>query len=137
MPQVSATGEFSGELNGRAGHILYREAAKEIPIYWELSVHKELDGSRSYGVSVTCDFQYWAMPKAEPISEKHQLEILAALRVWLHTQGKRSSIDLPKDLSEDPDNCLYKGCHRRRIKGIYYCGQHFDLSCLVNIRKKN
>jgi hypothetical protein len=134
MAQVGAIGEFSGELNGRDGHILYREAAKEVSIYWELSIHKELDGSRSYGVSVTCDFQYWTRPKAEPISEKHQLEILAALRVWLHTQGKRSSIDLPKDSSEDSDDCLYKDCHRRRIKGVYYCRHHFDLSCLMNIR---
>jgi hypothetical protein len=134
MAQVSAVGEFSGGLNGRDGHVLYREAAKEISIYWELSVHEELDGSRSYGVAVTCDFQYWARPKSEPISEPHQLEILAALRAWLHAQGKRSSIDLPHNLSEDSGDCLYKGCHRRRIKGIYYCRHHFDLSCLVSIR---
>jgi hypothetical protein len=130
----SSIGEFSGALVGRDGHILYREAAKELTIYWEMSVHNESDGSRSYGVSVTCDFQYWARPKGEPISEHRQLEILGALREWLHIQGKRSNVDLPSHLSEDSANCLHSGCHRRRLRGFYYCRQHYDLSSLANIR---
>jgi hypothetical protein len=127
-------GEFSGGLAGRAGHIIYREPPRELQIYWEMAIHKEQDGSRSYGVTVTCDFQYWSNPRAEPISELHQLEILIALREWLRIRGKRSDIDLPHDLSEEHEHCLWKGCNRNRIRNYYYCREHFDLSSLARIR---
>jgi hypothetical protein len=127
-------GNFSGELTGRAGHILYREPQREITIYWESMVQKNQDGSKVFGVSVTCDFQYWSNPKGDPIAEGCQLVLLRALRDWLHDQGIRSSIDLPSDLSEAPENCLWKHCHRNRLKNIYYCEQHFDMASLVSIR---
>jgi len=86
-------GGFSGDLTGRAGHIIYQEPPRELTIYWEMMVLKNQDGSQTFGVSVTCDFQYWSNPKGERISEERQLVLLRALRDWLHVQGKRSSID--------------------------------------------
>jgi hypothetical protein len=105
-PYDVGIGNFFGRLTGRAGHIIYREPPKELTIYWEMTVKKELDGSRSYGISVTCDSRYWSKPRGALISGEHQLELLAALREWLHARGMRSSIDLRLDLSEESTKCL-------------------------------
>ncbi len=106
-----AVGEFLGELKGRSGHILYREPPKELKMYWERGE-----------------------PKGETLSEQHQLAILTALRQWLSAQGARSSIDLPDDVSEESINYVWRDCRNPRLSGYYYCRQHFDLSCLANIR---
>ena len=127
-------GEFTGELSGRSGHIFYRESAKELTIYWEMMAREESDGSRSYGIAVTCDFQYRAAPKSEAISEQGQVELLRGLREWLHFRGKRTNIELPNDLTEEPLRCLWKGCHRHRLRNHYYCEHHFEVSCLEAIR---
>jgi hypothetical protein len=127
-------GEFLGELIGRDGHIVYREPPKELKMYWERGVHNEMDGSQSYPVLITCDFRFWLKPKGETLSEQHQLAILTALRQWLSAQGARSSIDLPKDVCEESANCIWRDCRNHRLSGLFYCRQHFDLSCLANIR---
>jgi hypothetical protein len=127
-------GSFFGDLTGRAGHIIYREAQRELTIYREMMVKKNQDGSQTFGVSVTCDFQYCSNAKGEPISEERQLVLLRALRDWVHVHGKQSSIDLPPDLTEEPENCLWKGCHRSRLKHFYYCMHHYDVASLVSIR---
>ena len=129
-----AIGDFSGGLTGRAGHLIYREPPRELTIYWEMAVDKDHDGSRVYGVTVTCDSQYWSRPRGEPISEQHQLALLTALRNWLRAQGTRSNIDLAPDSSEEPAQCLWAGCDRNRLNHYYYCRLHFDISCLVRIR---
>jgi hypothetical protein len=129
-----AVGEFLGELKGRSGHILYRESPKELKMYWEMGVQKEMDGSQSYPVLITCDFSFWLNPKGEALSEQHQLAILTALRQWLRLQGARSSIDLPDNVSEESINCVWRDCRNHRLSGYYYCREHFDLSCLANIR---
>jgi hypothetical protein len=129
-----AVGYFFGELKGRDGHIVYREPPKELEMYWERGVQNGIDGSRSYPVLITCDFRFWLKPKGEILSEQHQLAILTALRRWLSAQGACSSIDLPDDESEESINCVWRDCRNHRLSGYYYCRQHFDLSCLANIR---
>ena len=129
-----AVGDFFGELKGRDGHIVYREPPRELQMYWERGVHNETDGSRSYPVLITCDFRFWLNPKGEALSEQHQLAILTALRRWLGAQGARSSIDLPDNVSEESINCVWRDCRNHMLRGYYYCRQHFDLSCLANIR---
>ena len=130
----AGVGEFSGELWGRSGHTFYRESAKELTIYREMMVRAESDGSRSYGIAVTCDFRYWSAPKGEAISEQGQVGLLRGLREWPHSRGKQTNIDLPNDLTEEPRPCLWKGCHRNRLRNRYYCEHHFDVSCLAAIR---
>jgi hypothetical protein len=130
----SATGEFLGDLKGRSGTVVYRESPRELKMYWERGVHKEMDGSQSYPVSITCDFRFWLNPKGETLSERHQLAILTALRKWLSAQGARSNIDLPSNISEESIDCVWRDCRNHRLSGFYYCRQHFDMSCLANIR---
>jgi hypothetical protein len=129
-----AVGDFFGELKGRSGHVLYREPPKELRIYWEMGVHKETDASQSYPVLITCDFRFWEKPKGETLAEQHQLAVLSALRRWLKGQGVRSSVDVSENPAEDSAKCIWRDCGNHRLNGYYYCGRHFDLTCLEYAR---
>jgi hypothetical protein len=129
-PSPATLGEFSGELRGRDGMITYREPPRELKIPWEFGISREQAGSRAFLKIIHADLRRWSSPPRDPISEEHQLEILAALRDWLESRKERSSIDLPSDLSEDTVRCMWAGCDRHRLKQHYYCRYHLDLSCL-------
>jgi hypothetical protein len=122
---TATLGEFSGKLRARSGLITYREAPRELQIYWEVS------GSPQYDILVSPDLRSWPSAPHDPIPEEHQLQILVALRDWLSTLNVRSNIDLPFDAPEDTSPCMWTGCNRRRLQGYYYCRRHFDLSCLA------
>ena len=123
-PAPATPGEFSGKIQGRDGYITYREAPRELRIYWEVS------SSPRFNALLSPDFRRWPS-SGEVIPEKRQLELLGALRDWLKAQNLRSNIDLPSDTSEDESACLWAGCGRPRLKHYYYCRLHFDLSCLA------
>jgi hypothetical protein len=128
MIDKGVSGTFSGQLAGRSGFITYREADRELKIYWELS------GSSKHQVLISPDFRSWLnMPEGHMshISEETQLELLFALRGWLSSQNIRSDIDSPSDLSKQEARCIWAGCDSPRLKGYYYCRHHFDLSCLT------
>ena len=124
MSDSTATGNFEGQLTGRCGFITYQESNRELRVYWEIS------GSPTYDILVSPDFRAWSNASNESLSEEKQLSLLRALRSWLKAQNRRSDIDRPADLSEEPSRCLWAGCSNNKLKTYYYCRYHLDLSCL-------
>jgi len=124
MSDTTVSGEFEGPLTGRSGFITYRESNRELAVYWERS------GSPKYDILMSPDFRSWSNAPNEYLSEEKQLSLLRALRSWLYARNRRSDIDQPADLSEEPSPCLWAGCHSNRLTHYYYCPYHFDLSCL-------
>jgi hypothetical protein len=125
---VPAPGEFRAQLQGRCGTIEYTEASNRLDIFWEMSASPRFD------VLVHPRFHHWTAAPDLPIAEQHQLEILAALRIWLKTQGLRSDIDAPDCEPEIGVSCQWRACNEDRLTGYAYCSRHLD-SALLGIER--
>jgi len=119
------SGTFSGRFAGRGGEVHYREGDKELKIGWEMSRTPVSE----ICVGPLC-FTKWTTPPKEEIPEEKQLEILSAFRSWLAAQKISSDVDLPADLSEDQNRCIWCGCEKQKLRNSAYCRWHFDLLCL-------
>jgi hypothetical protein len=79
---------FSFRASGRDGFIYYREGARVLELYWEMS------GVNEYDVLLSLKgLREWALPHVESIEPAKQEEILAALRSWLSANKVRALIE--------------------------------------------
>ncbi len=116
---------FSGHIAGRDGSIVYREGARELAIYWEVS------GAPRCDIAVgPLDFKKWTRPIGEEIPEEKQLELLSRLRKWCSAQNLRTDVHLPEDVSETDAQCASLACECRKLRHSAYCRRHYDLMCL-------
>ena len=120
-----APGSFIFTASGRAGAISYREGARTLEIYWEMS------GSPRYDILLApLDLRYWLSPADEQIPLAKQKEILRDLRQWLASERKRADIDVPTPLTYSGESCVRSGCQHPALSGLAYCLEHFDESLL-------
>jgi len=115
---------FAGSLKGRCGYITYEEDFRQLRIYWEWGVRGPIIGA------IPCR---WTSPPELMLTQEHQLEILAGLRLWLQEQKIPSTLDelWPADLCDEPlSKCIWVSCDNPRARGFYICKHHWTLSFL-------
>jgi hypothetical protein len=110
---------FSGFLKGQCGYITYEEGSRQLQIYWEFGIEGPCIGSIPYE---------WSDPSEPQLTERQQLEILAALRTWLRNQNIPSTLDEPwlGDLADEAGSkCIWASCNNPRAQGYYICKEHW------------
>jgi hypothetical protein len=113
---------FTHDDKGRCGYIYFRERDKMLEIYWEMS------GVPAYDIIIDGIPQVWTFPEGLPISVEKRLELLSLLRIFLADLKVRTDLELPGDLSEADEPCMWHGCERKRLRSHMYCLQHFEMT---------
>jgi len=77
---------FSFRPSGRDGFVYYREGAKVLELYWEMSGLDDSDLTLFlHGL------REWILPEVEVVDIEKQTELEAALRAWLASSGLRAT----------------------------------------------
>jgi len=117
---------FTYDGRGREGSIYFKEGDKLLDFEWEMSGVPRFD-ILLYGLNASS----WTLPKGVPIPIAKQLELLTRLRVFLAGMKIKTDIDLPVDLSESKEPCMWSGCGQRSLQASMYCRHHLDLVYLA------
>ena len=114
--------------SGRSGYLLYREAGRELRVYWEGS------GAPQFDILLApLTLSRWTFPANAPlIPLDDQLAILRNIRGWLAEQGIRSDLTRPPQTgAATTEACHWRQCTNEALQGSAYCPEHYDQSLLV------